>query len=309
MKIGFLFAGQGSQHPGMGKDFYEQYDAARRLYDSIDIDIPVKELCFNGTQEQLNDTAVAQPCILATSSAIAAVLSEKGIHADVAAGLSLGEYSALAYAGVFTPQEGAKLVRQRGKIMAAALPEGTSGMAAVLNTEESVIAEVCAEVKEIGVCEIANYNCPGQIVISGQKEAVAAASEKLKARGARRVIPLQVSGAFHTSLLNEASVQLREVLDTYAFGEEEIPVINNVSGKVETRDLREVLQEQICHSVHFTQSLQAMIDMGVELFIEIGPGHALSGFVRKTTKEVPVYHIDTTEDLEKVLKEVCPDGN
>ena len=298
MKIGFLFAGQGSQHPGMGKDFYEQYDAARRLYDSIDIDIPVKELCFNGTQEQLNDTAVAQPCILATSSAIAAVLSEKGIHADVAAGLSLGEYSALAYAGVFTPQEGAKLVRQRGKIMAAALPEGTSGMAAVLNTEESVIAEVCAEVKEIGVCEIANYNCPGQIVISGQKEAVAAASEKLKARGARRVIPLQVSGAFHTSLLNEASVQLREVLDTYAFGEEEIPVINNVSGKVETRDLREVLQEQICHSVHFTQSLQAMIDMGVELFIEIGPGHALSGFVRKTTKEVPVYHIDTTEDLE-----------
>ena len=309
MKIGFLFAGQGSQHPGMGKDFYEQYDAARRLYDSIDIDIPVKELCFNGTQEQLNDTAVAQPCILATSSAIAAVLSEKGIYADVAAGLSLGEYSALAYAGVFTPQEGAKLVRQRGKIMAAALPEGTSGMAAVLNTEESVIAEVCAEVKEIGVCEIANYNCPGQIVISGQKEAVAAASEKLKARGARRVIPLQVSGAFHTSLLNEASVQLREVLDTYAFGEEEIPVINNVSGKVETRDLREVLQEQICHSVHFTQSLQAMIDMGVELFIEIGPGHALSGFVRKTTKEVPVYHIDTTEDLEKVLKEVCPDGN
>lgn len=309
MKIGFLFAGQGSQHPGMGKDFYEQYDAARRLYDSIDIDIPVKELCFNGTQEQLNDTAVAQPCILATSSAIAAVLSEKGIHADVAAGLSLGEYSALAYAGVFTPQEGAKLVRQRGKIMAAALPEGTSGMAAVLDTEESVIAEVCAEVKEIGVCEIANYNCPGQIVISGQKEAVAAASEKLKARGARRVIPLQVSGAFHTSLLNEASVQLREVLDTYAFGEEEIPVINNVSGKVETRDLREVLQEQICHSVHFTQSLQAMIDMGVELFIEIGPGHALSGFVRKTTKEVPVYHIDTTEDLEKVLKEVCPDGN
>ncbi len=309
MKIGFLFAGQGSQHPGMGKDFYEQYDAARCLYDSIDIDIPVKELCFNGTQEQLNDTAVAQPCILATSSAIAAVLSEKGIHADVAAGLSLGEYSALAYAGVFTPQEGAKLVRQRGKIMAAALPEGTSGMAAVLNTEESVIAEVCAEVKEIGVCEIANYNCPGQIVISGQKEAVAAASEKLKARGARRVIPLQVSGAFHTSLLNEASVQLREVLDTYAFGEEEIPVINNVSGKVETRDLREVLQEQICHSVHFTQSLQAMIDMGVELFIEIGPGHALSGFVRKTTKEVPVYHIDTTEDLENVLKEVCPDGN
>ena len=304
MKIGFLFAGQGSQHPGMGKDFYEQYDAARRLYDSIDIDIPVKELCFNGTQEQLNDTAVAQPCILATSSAIAAVLSEKGIHADVAAGLSLGEYSALAYAGVFTPQEGAKLVRQRGKIMAAALPEGTSGMAAVLNTEESVIAEVCAEVKEIGVCEIANYNCPGQIVISGQKAAVEAATEKLKERGARRVIPLAVSGAFHTSLLQEASQKLEQVLQTYTFASPDVPVITNVSGVQETRDLKEVLKEQICHSVQFTQSIETMLAMGIDTFIEIGPGHSLSGFVRKTSRDVKTYSIDTVADMEKVLQEV-----
>ena len=309
MKLAFVYAGQGSQFAGMGKDLYENYPAARAVFDQFPADFDLRTTCFEDPEGLLNQTRYTQPCMLAVAMAITDILAENGITPEMTAGLSLGEYSALAYAGVFTPQEGAKLVRQRGKIMAAALPEGTSGMAAVLNTEESVIAEVCAEVKEIGVCEIANYNCPGQIVISGQKEAVAAASEKLKARGARRVIPLQVSGAFHTSLLNEASVQLREVLDTYAFGEEEIPVINNVSGKVETRDLREVLQEQICHSVHFTQSLQAMIDMGVELFIEIGPGHALSGFVRKTTKEVPVYHIDTTEDLEKVLKEVCPDGN
>ena len=177
MKIGFLFAGQGAQHPGMGKDFYEHYDCARAVYDSVDIDIDVKQLCFAGTQEELNDTAVAQPCILTTSSAIVSVLRAHGIEAYAVAGLSLGEYSALAYAGVFTPAQGASLVRARGKIMAEALPAGTSGMAAVLNTEASVIRGVCEEVRTIGVCEIANYNCPGQIVISGQKAAVEAAAD------------------------------------------------------------------------------------------------------------------------------------
>lgn len=309
MKIGILFAGQGSQHSGMGKDFYDRFPAARAVYDRVHIDIDVKKLCFEGTQEELNDTAVAQPCILTTSSAIAAVLSENGIHADAVAGLSLGEYSALAYAGVFTPEQGAALVRKRGKIMAAALPAGTSGMAAVLNTDESIIKEVCEEVSAIGVCEIANYNCPGQIVISGQKAAVEAAGEKLKERGARRVIPLAVSGAFHTSLLNDASYQLKNVLDTYEFNEAKLPVICNVSGKIEERDVKEVLREQICHSVHFTQSIQTMLDMGIDTFIEIGPGHALTGFVRKTTRNVAAYSIDTVEDLEKVLKEVGSHGN
>lgn len=308
MKIAILFAGQGSQHPGMGKDFYDRYPSARAIYDQVQIDIDVKDLCFHAEQEVLNDTAIAQPCILTTSSAIAAVLKESGIHADAVAGLSLGEYSALAYAGVFTPQQGASLVRERGKIMAAALPAGTSGMAAVLNMDEAIIKEVCEEVQAIGVCEIANYNCPGQIVISGDKAAVEAASEKLKERGARRVIPLAVSGAFHTSLLKDASYQLKDVLDTYSFAPAQIPVICNVSGKVEERDVKEVLREQICHSVHFTQSIQTMLDMGIDTFIEIGPGHALSGFVRKTSRDVAVYSIDTVEDLEKVLKEVNGDG-
>ena len=304
MKIGFLFAGQGAQHPGMGKDFYEHYDCARAVYDSVDIDIDVKQLCFAGTQEELNDTAVAQPCILTTSSAIVSVLRAHGIKASAVAGLSLGEYSALAYAGVFTPAQGASLVRARGKIMAEALPAGTSGMAAVLNTEASVIREVCEEVRTIGVCEIANYNCPGQIVISGQKAAVEAATEKLKERGARRVVPLAVSGAFHTSLLQEASQKLEQVLQTYTFASPGVPVIANVSGVQETRDLKEVLKEQICHSVQFTQSIETMLSMGIDTFIEIGPGHSLSGFVRKTSRDVKTYSIDTVADMEKVLQEV-----
>ena len=188
--------------------------------------------------------------------------------------------------------------------MAEALPAGTSGMAAVLNTEASVIREVCEEVRTIGVCEIANYNCPGQIVISGQKAAVEAATEKLKERGARRVIPLAVSGAFHTSLLQEASQKLEQVLQTYTFASPGVPVIANVSGVQETRDLKEVLKEQICHSVQFTQSIETMLAMGIDTFIEIGPGHSLSGFVRKTSRDVKTYSIDTVADMEKVLQEV-----
>ena len=309
MKIGILFAGQGSQHVGMGKDFYERYPQARAVFDQVQIDLDVKKCCFEGTQEELNDTAVAQPCIFTTSTAIAAVLRSEGIQGEAVAGLSLGEYSALSYAGVFSPEQGAALVRERGKIMAAALPKGTSGMAAVLNMDASIIQEVCEEVKETGVCEIANYNCPGQIVISGEKAAVEAASAKLKERGARRVIPLAVSGAFHTSLLQDASVELKKVLDTYTFAQPQLPVIANVSGQVEQRDVKDVLREQICHSVHFTQSIQTMLDMGIDTFIEIGPGHTLSGFVRKTNRNVKTYSIDTVEDLEKLLKEVKNSGN
>ncbi|MFR9255148.1 MAG: ACP S-malonyltransferase [Merdibacter sp.] len=282
----------------------EHYDCARAVYDSVDIDIDVKQLCFAGTQEELNDTAVAQP-----------------LHPDDFFGHRLGvactrdrsvrcgrtEPGGIfrpAYAGVFTPAQGASLVRARGKIMAEALPAGTSGMAAVLNTEASVIREVCEEVRTIGVCEIANYNCPGQIVISGQKAAVEAATEKLKERGARRVIPLAVSGAFHTSLLQEASQKLEQVLQTYTFASPGVPVIANVSGVQEARDLKEVLKEQICHSVQFTQSIETMLAMGIDTFIEIGPGHSLSGFVRKTSRDVKTYSIDTVADMEKVLQEV-----
>lgn len=301
MKIGFLFAGQGSQYVGMGKEFYHTYEEAKAVFDQIHIDFTIKNLCFEGPKEMLDDTAYAQCSILTTSMAIAQVIKSHGITPAYVAGLSLGEYSALCYAGAMNVNEAANIVRERGKIMANALPKGTTSMAAVLQCEESIILEVCEEVSSIGVCQIANYNCPGQIVITGQKEAVEKASARLLEKGARRVIPLNVSGAFHSSLLEDASKQLHKVLANYDLKSPQIPVVYNVSGKEETTPVIDILTKQIKSSVRFMQSIEYMIAQGVDTFVEIGPGSALSGFVRKINKEIPVYSVDNQESLEKML--------
>ena len=303
MKLAFLYAGQGSQHAGMGKDLYQLPEFAAVL-DSVQLDFDLKTLCFEGPEETLAQTRYTQPCMVAFACGVTALLAAEGIRPDAAAGLSLGEYSALACAGVFTPSQAISLAAFRGDAMAKAVQGRPCGMTAVLGLDREKLAACCAEVADKGVCEIANYNCPGQIVISGQKAAVEAATEKLKERGARRVIPLAVSGAFHTSLLQEASQKLEQVLQTYTFASPGVPVIANVSGVQETRDLKEVLKEQICHSVQFTQSIETMLAMGIDTFIEIGPGHSLSGFVRKTSRDVKTYSIDTVADMEKVLQEV-----
>lgn len=298
MKIGMIFAGQGSQYVGMGKEFYEQYSTAQKVFDQAHIDIDVKKVCFEGPDTLLNETSYAQPCILTTSLAIAKVIEENDIHPDYVAGLSLGEYSALAYAGAFELSDAISIVRRRGQIMSEALPAGTTSMAAVLAMSAEKIQEVIAPIQGV---TIANYNCPGQIVITGVKEAVEEASKKLTEAGAKRVIPLKVSGAFHSPLLEEASLQLKEELEKYTIHQPRIPVIYNVSGKEENGDLIDILTRQIKSSVYFYQSIQYMIAQGVEAFIEIGPGKALSAFVKKTDRSVPVYSVDSIEGLNQML--------
>lgn len=298
MKIAFIFAGQGAQYVGMGKEFYEHYQTARNIYDEAHIDIDVKQVCFEGPSETLNETSYAQPCILTTSLAIAKVVEEHGIVPSYVTGLSLGEYSALAYAGAFQISDAIEIVRQRGQIMSEALPANTTSMAAVLAMDANKIEEVIAPIENV---TIANYNCPGQIVITGTNEGIQKATEALKEAGAKRILPLKVSGAFHSPLLEDASYKLKEVLENYQIQKPTIPVIYNVSGKEEDGSLIDILTKQIKSSVYFYQSLEYMIDQGVEAFVEIGPGHALSSFVKKTNKTIPVYSVDNIEDLNKML--------
>lgn len=303
MKIGFIFAGQGAQYVGMGKEFYDHFQTARDVYELADIDIDVMDICFNGPADSLNETAYAQPCILTTSLAIAKVIEEVGIHPDYVAGLSLGEYSALAYAGAFDMKDAISIVRKRGQLMSEALPKGTTSMAAVLMMEESDILKVIEPIEGV---TIANYNCPGQIVITGTKKAVEEASEKLKEAGAKRIIPLNVSGAFHSPLLEEASLKLKTELQKYHIQKPTVPVVYNISGKEEDGDLIEILVKQIKSSVYFYQSLEYMIENGVEAFVEIGPGKALSSFVKKTNRNIPVYSVDSVEGINK-LKGILKD--
>mgnify|MGYP003268794168 CR=1 FL=1 len=298
MKLGFIFAGQGAQYVGMGQEFYEHFQEARDIYAQSDIDIDVQRVCFEGPVDTLNETSYAQPCILTTSLAIAKVVEAHGIYPDYVAGLSLGEYSALAYANAFSVHDAIQIVRARGQLMSEALPAGTTSMAAVLAMEADKIEKVIADIDGV---TIANYNCPGQIAITGTKEAVEIASEKLKEAGAKRVIPLKVSGAFHSPLLEEASFQLKAVLGKYDIQKPKIPVVYNISGKEEDGDLKDILTKQIKSSVYFYQSLQYMIEHGVEAFVEIGPGKALSSFVKKTDKTIPVYSVDNVESLNKML--------
>ena len=299
MTTAFLFAGQGSQVVGMGKDFYETYEECRSFMNSLACDYDIKTLCFEGPQETLNDTAYAQSSIVATSLMILEAVKAKGIKADVCAGLSLGEYSALCYAKAMDFQTAIDIVRQRGILMANALPAGKTGMAAVLGLDADTIEKI---VDPIDGVEIANYNCPGQIVITGYKEAIEQAKPKLLEAKARRVIDLVVSGAFHSSLLEPASDTLKTVLEGQALQLPELPVYHNVDGKPGkydgVADLISILKKQISHSVRFEQTIRNMIADGVDSFVEIGPGKTLSGFVKKVSRDVKVYTINTVQDLE-----------
>ncbi len=309
MKIGFLYAGQGSQHVGMGKDFYEAYPVFRETMDRVKADFDVKQVSFEGPAETLNETKYTQPCMVAFAVGLTRVLAEMGIKPDAAAGLSLGEYSALYAAGVMTEEQVVPLVGFRGAVMQKAAEGRDTKMIAVLGLDREKVFEGTARVaEEMGdsglIAEPANFNCPGQITVSGDAAAVDRAAEVLKELGAKRCLPVKVSGPFHTSLMKPAGDMLRQRFESESFGEMQIPVIFNAIGREKTAEetIPALLEKQVQSSVYFEDTLRVMKDMGVELFVEIGPGSTLSKFVQKTTPDIPCVAIDKVEDLKK-LKE------
>ena len=304
-KIAFIFPGQGAQYTGMGRDFYEQTETGRKVFDQASelLGFSMPELVFE-PNDRLDITEYTQAAMVTTSIAMMKVFTERtGIYPDVAAGLSLGEYCALAAAGVMSDADAITTVRQRGILMQQAVPVGIGSMAAVLGMEASAIEEVLASMDDV---QIANYNCPGQIVITGDKEAVANAAPALKEAGAKRVIPLNVSGPFHSIYLKEAGEKLYEALSKVTLGELKIPYVTNVDANIikDTERTKELLKEQVYSSVLWEQSIRAMIADGVDIFVEIGPGKTLSGFMRKIDKSVKMFRIGTMEEVEKTVEAI-----
>ena len=302
-KIGFVYAGQGSQVVGMGKSFYDNYQVARDVFDNIDLDIDIKKLCFEGPLEELSKTSNTQPCMVAVAVVATKLLKENGVVPDYVAGLSLGEYSALNASGVLDDQMAINLVRFRGQAMERAAVGIESKMIAIIGLDRELLNEAVDEASNLGVVSIANYNCPGQLVIGGEANAVNKASELALEKGARRAIPLNTSGPFHTSLLVPASLELKEKFASVEFKEMKIPVVFNSSAKELEADesVAKMLEKQVMSSVYFEDSVRYMIANGVDTIIEIGPGKVLSGFIRKIDKTIKTYQVEDQTSLEKTL--------
>ena len=306
MKLGFLYAGQGSQHPGMGADLYERFPTFRAVLDSAaeQVDFDLKEVSFTDAKGVLNQTRYTQPCMVAFAAGVTAVLKENGVKADDLAGLSLGEYSALEAAGVFTAKQAVELAAFRGKAMADAAKGIECGMTAVMNLDRDALAKCCEEASALGCVQICNYNCPGQLVIGGEKAAVEKAAELAKAAGARRCIPLKVSGPFHTKLMHPAGDALAKRFASEHFGEMETPVLFNCLGreKADSDSIPALLEKQVQSSVYMEDTLRRLGDLGVTDILEVGPGKALSGFVKKTLgADVHCTAVETAEELEAFL--------
>lgn len=308
-KTAFIFPGQGSQYVGMGKEFYENLPICREVYDLASevtgLDLP--KLCFT-ENEQIHQTEYTQICMLATETAIYMALEQNGYQPDVTAGLSLGEYGALVASGVMTAEEAFEVVRKRGIYMQQAVPTG-GAMAAVLGLDGGKIEQICEQTEEqmqLAV-SVANYNCPGQIVISGKAEAVQAAGEACKEAGAKRVVPLKVSGPFHSKLLMDAGKQLREALNKVEIRENFVPYIANVTADyvTEQTQVKPLLESQIYSPVRWQQTIERMLADGVDEFVEIGPGKTLSGFIKKIDRNVKVCNIDKMEDFVRFVAEHC----
>lgn len=302
-KTAFIFPGQGAQYVGMAKDFYEQIPVSRKVIDKASqatgIDIPA--LCFQAN-EKINITEYTQIAMLAAEAAMLRALEERGVRSHVNAGLSLGEYGALLASGVMSEEDAFAAVRRRGILMQEAVPTG-GAMAAVLGAEAALIEEICEKTE--GIVSVANYNCPGQIVITGEKEAVERAGESLKEAGARRIIPLNVSGPFHSGMLEGAGEKLGEALAEVKLHEFTVPYVTNVTAQyvTETSEVKELLVKQVSSPVRWQQCVERMLADGVDTFIEIGPGKTLAGFMRKIDRKAKVLNVEKAEDLEKAVKE------
>ena len=312
MKIGYLFPGQGAQSLGMGKDIYEKYDVVKDVYKKVKelTGIDVAKITFEN-EELLNQTQYTQICILTMSLAILEILKQNGIKAEVSSGLSLGEYTALINSGTLSFEDGIQLVKKRGEYMQKLVPEGEWLMAAVLGMEEEKVIEVCKLANEKSTENFVvpvNFNCPGQIVISGNKAGVEIAEVIAKEQGVRKVRTLKTSGPFHTEKLKKASEALKKDLEQVKFNQFNNTVVKNIDGTEykETDDIKDILAKHIISPVKFTAVLQKMLYLGVDTFIEVGPGKTLSGFIKKmpTDKEIKILNVNNCETLENVLKEV-----
>ncbi len=305
MKTAFIFPGQGAQSVGMGKDFYDNFDAAKKLFDEADdaLGYSISKMCFEGSEDDLKLTANTQPAILVVSVIVNELLRAEGITADISGGHSLGEYSALVAAGSLKFRDAVVLVHKRGQFMQEAVPVGEGAMAAIIGLDDDTIIKICADSSEVGEVQAVNFNCPGQTVIAGKIRGVETAVERLKSAGAKKAVILPVSAPFHSTLMAPAAIKLAAELDKVELVDAAFPVAANVNGKLETSaaSIKENLVAQADHPVKWIACVEAMKNFGAETFIECGPGKTLCGFNRRIDKKIRSLNVEDMNSLKKTL--------